>query len=994
MKTYSFLKCNNCGAEINPGMKECPSCGVDVDNSEFCVLCGTKHPHGTETCPQCGSVLIPFNPPAFPDKICIKCGKGFFPGNHPMYDGDSPEPENVNFCLECSGDVEEPSTGYLHLSENLASANPDKAEKLSLLALRILLADGDTASASEVCRKTGDRYARKGNYPCSVGWYKKCIELNPGNEEALHDLSHCYLNGQGIEQSYREAVDLLVKAKDIKGAAEVALTAAAENNKKKIYEIALKWYQEVLTYDPKNIKAMKSVASYHQKGLGGAGDLHKAVELYCQAGVPAEAVTVCLKAGQDASGKDDTQAVEWYQRALEIDPDEKKAAKLLGDCCFKGKGIDQNFEKAFELYQKSGNKSAAIACCQEAKKQAGKNDQQEKACLWAGRLIELDPKDKKTILLLAENYKAGKGVVQNFAKAAAFYQQAGENDTASEMFAKAGDQAFAAKKFMNAVENYKKLLKISPKDANALKNLADIYENGKGVDADPAAAGEFYELLGDKPQAALCFFKAGKEALDKKKYKTAGPLFEKSMTLGELAGAQHGLASCFASDSYKKYDKAVEHCKAAAEKYLAADCKEEAALCLQDAADICAHQGNEKEQAALLQQILSFFPTAAAQRDMAMFYASGKNVEKDMEKALSLLKEAGKTFHEAKLEKDAADCYMKLVDLCIKGAPVLFDQEVLVYCQKAEECLPNSKEVRNCRKKAEAFYDGQEDLKYIIAAKKECTQQRNQGFIRAAIEIFWPWIAGFVYMFTYSAPGFCDLCRFNGETASNCLFWFIVAAILSSCAVIYRWGYGILLAYKDKRKWYDGQLAAATMVVGGLHAFAWTAFFDLTGYGTVLTGWNWTALILLVIASILSNLALFTGDKEGYIAGGMCISAGLVLVFLLDIPFTQGRKQAVIEKAVSVFPAYADYYAKGNMHGSLPMWTFIFAVVAVAVVIAVKAYVTDKKIDELKKDGLDKIQQERPDPIDLSSGTSAPSNSSRKKKITSSSGKADFDIDI
>ena len=50
------MRCQNCGAELEDGVKFCRECGTNVSSqARFCRDCGTKLPEGTNFCSNCGS---------------------------------------------------------------------------------------------------------------------------------------------------------------------------------------------------------------------------------------------------------------------------------------------------------------------------------------------------------------------------------------------------------------------------------------------------------------------------------------------------------------------------------------------------------------------------------------------------------------------------------------------------------------------------------------------------------------------------------------------------------------------------------------------------------------------------------------------------------------------------------------------------------------------------------------------------------------------------
>lgn len=59
-----MVLCQNCGSEVDEGVKFCKNCGseikveeknVDVNKTKFCSNCGFEMPQSTKFCPECGT---------------------------------------------------------------------------------------------------------------------------------------------------------------------------------------------------------------------------------------------------------------------------------------------------------------------------------------------------------------------------------------------------------------------------------------------------------------------------------------------------------------------------------------------------------------------------------------------------------------------------------------------------------------------------------------------------------------------------------------------------------------------------------------------------------------------------------------------------------------------------------------------------------------------------------------------------------------------------
>lgn len=107
-------------------------------------------------------------------------------------------------------------------------------------------------------------------------------------------------------------------------------------------------------------KAFYDLAQMYEKGIGVPQDTDKAAYYYEQAYVhdfvlPGEVAVLIGSAyerGDKYRDKDAGAAMEWYREAA--DEDVAYANACMGKLYFKGEGVEQDHEKAYELFMKSG----------------------------------------------------------------------------------------------------------------------------------------------------------------------------------------------------------------------------------------------------------------------------------------------------------------------------------------------------------------------------------------------------------------------------------------------------------------------------------------------------------------------------------------------------------------------------------------------------------------------------------------------------------------
>ena len=160
--------------------------------------------------------------------------------------------------------------------------------------------------------------------------------------------------------------------------------------------------------------------------------------------------------------KDYHKAVEWYQKSAI-----KRIAKAqcnLGYMYYNGFGVEKDYQKAVEWYQKSANQGCAAAQCN-----------------------------------LGVMYRNGFGVEKDYHKAIELYQKAINqgNATAQYNLGFMYENGFGVEKDYNlAVEWYQK--SANQGYANAQFNLGTMYQNGYGVEKDYHIAVEWYKKAAEQ----------------------------------------------------------------------------------------------------------------------------------------------------------------------------------------------------------------------------------------------------------------------------------------------------------------------------------------------------------------------------------------------------------------------------------------------------------------------------------------------------------------
>ena len=180
------------------------------------------------------------------------------------------------------------------------------------------------------------------------------------------------------------------------------------------------------------------------------------------------------------------------------------AQRCLGWMCVTGKGVPQNFEKAFEWYRKSAEGGMPQAqCCLGYMYESGKGVPQSNT-----KAVEWYQKSADQGYAIAQGnlgsmYDRGKGVLQSDTKAVEWYQKSADQGYAiaqynlGEMY-KSG--IGVPQSYTKAVEWYQKAADQGVREAQ--NSLGVMYEAGRGVPRNKVRAMEWYRKSASQGNAA------------------------------------------------------------------------------------------------------------------------------------------------------------------------------------------------------------------------------------------------------------------------------------------------------------------------------------------------------------------------------------------------------------------------------------------------------------------------------------------------------------
>ncbi len=248
--------------------------------------------------------------------------------------------------------------------------------------------------------------------------------------------------------------------------------------------------------------------------------------------------------------------------------DNARAQCLLGKMYFLGKGVEQNFERAFELFSKAtyGGDSDArynlAMCCYYG---LGTTQDYERAFFWLNSLTEL--KDVNVYRLLGVCHKKGYGVEASMAKAMEYFQKAADmGDTNSMCSIAYAYTKTIPPKLRQAFEYYERAAFLGCDKAQY--NLATFYLKGIYVSKNPSKAYEWFDISAHNGNAQSQGV-MGAYYLEPKhqNYKLAISWLEKAAEQGDDK-ALYNLGNCYFFGKGKQVDmdKAYQLYKKSAEK--------------------------------------------------------------------------------------------------------------------------------------------------------------------------------------------------------------------------------------------------------------------------------------------------------------------------------------------------------------------------------------------------------------------------------------------
>ncbi|WP_026759954.1 tetratricopeptide repeat protein [Selenomonas ruminantium] len=381
----------------------------------------------------------------------------------------------------------------------------------------------------------GTVYEDMEDYEKSVECYERQIdEEGTCKYDAYYGLAKAYRYGLGKEENFAKALDYYQQAAGngvIMSMVDLGQLYYEGDFVKQDYSIANYWFEKAANSYNGNYLAFAHLGEAYHHGLGKEVNYDKAKEYYEKA----------MDAGEDAvlfwygeiyfDEEQYKEALNYFQRAA-VDGNEfqAEAENTIGIMYQQGKGVEQDFVKAAEWYQKAaghGNASAMCALGTMYNRGQGMAQDCAQAAYWALQAAKLG--DVVAMYNIGSYYEEGNGVEQDYVAALAWYMRAadyGDEDAMNEIgdiyyFGNGVERDYSIAKewFEKAIaagnetpfmplgtiyyynENYDKAMELYLKavnDDNTYQHIAearigDLYLEGSGVEQDMAKAAEWYE---------------------------------------------------------------------------------------------------------------------------------------------------------------------------------------------------------------------------------------------------------------------------------------------------------------------------------------------------------------------------------------------------------------------------------------------------------------------------------------------------------------------
>ena len=262
-------------------------------------------------------------------------------------------------------------------------------------------------------------YAANASYPEAITklayMHENGIGCEPNKERAYAEYQEAAKLGDPLANNYL-GLRYYNEAKKIESINEIAGKEDEDGSVAKLYEQAVELFKKA--QKEKCARASNNLGMCYEQGVGVEKDIGEAYDCYLEAANQGftqgmfNVAYLCLKKAESSSLNEDyEEAVYWFRRTLNNDPNYAEANFYLGFFFENGFGVDKDFHKALEYYKKAdkqGFKKAAMKCGDLLLSQHELiSSSKAEALVYYKKAIANDEKDSEAYLAIAKLYDEG-----------------------------------------------------------------------------------------------------------------------------------------------------------------------------------------------------------------------------------------------------------------------------------------------------------------------------------------------------------------------------------------------------------------------------------------------------------------------------------------------------------------------------------------------------------------------------------------------------------
>lgn len=454
------------------------------------------------------------------------------------------------------------------------------------LIIGIVMLTGGEKENSEKKEESSEEEEDKDYEGRSLEWYIK--EAEGGDAKAMLYAADCYYEGKGTNKNYEDALEYYKQAQETMGAEfekdvyHMGCYAVGFYYTEE-YEKAAEWFKKTESVgeltDAKHLYVFGRMCN--EGHMGEEKDYTKALE-YCNKALEAENADeyekyIYYQIGAAYYGlKDHEKEYAAMHKSHELGY--TSASRGAGDCCYYGRGVEQDYAKALEYYKAADDliSKSGVSYMSKYAECYYMVGEYEKAAEWLKKAESTGELTDGYMLsvyawLYFEGYVSGE---KDYVKALEYCNKSLEDNTYDDelytgnIYNLMGNCYQMIKEYEKAYAEYEKAYIMGV--VEAAFNLGNCYYNGWGVKRDYGKALEYYNETEQKLKEkfdekiikgdyALCYYKVGE-------YEKAVEWFKKAESVGELTDGSHICAygACY-FEYYNNYEVAIEYFNKAAE---------------------------------------------------------------------------------------------------------------------------------------------------------------------------------------------------------------------------------------------------------------------------------------------------------------------------------------------------------------------------------------------------------------------------------------------